>query len=387
MAQIPSPFTIGIIGGGQLGRMFIENALKMNVRCAVLENDEHCPAALVAHQFIKGALTDEAAIRQLAEVSDVLTYEIEHISTEALLKLEAEGKQIIPSPRVLQIIQDKGLQKEFYRNNGIPTADFRIVQNPGEWVYAAESMQAERFAAKLCKGGYDGKGVALMRTEELRNGTAAAPFDAPTVIEAFVDCVKELSVIVARDLQGNTVSFPVVEMEFDPVANLVTFLFSPAEINHTIEEQAQHIAMDAVTKLNGYGLFAVEMMLNKQGNILVNEIAPRPHNSGHQTIEGNFSSQYDQLLRVLTGLPLGSTDVILPSAMINVLGGEGFSGTYHMEGIEKVLALPGVYVHLYEKKESRPMRKLGHITVLADTVKDVKEKATFVRNTINIVPA
>lgn len=387
MAQIPSPFTIGIIGGGQLGRMFIENALKMNVRCAVLENDEHCPAALVAHQFIKGALTDEAAIRQLAEVSDVLTYEIEHINTEALLKLEAEGKQIIPSPRVLQIIQDKGLQKEFYRNNGIPTADFRIVQNPGEWVYAAESMQAERFAAKLCKGGYDGKGVALMRTEDLRNGTATAPFDAPTMIEAFVDCAKELSVIVARDLQGNTVSFPVVEMEFDPVANLVTFLFSPAEINHTTEEQAQHIAMDAVTKLNGYGLFAVEMMLNKQGNILVNEIAPRPHNSGHQTIEGNFSSQYDQLLRVLTGLPLGSTDVILPSAMINVLGGEGFSGTYHMEGIEKILALPGVYVHLYEKKESRPMRKLGHITVLADTVKDVKEKATFVRNTINIVPA
>lgn len=387
MAQIPSPFTIGIIGGGQLGRMFIENALKMNVRCAVLENDEHCPAALVAHQFIKGALTDEAAIRQLAEVSDVLTYEIEHINTEALLKLETEGKQIIPSPHVLQIIQDKGLQKEFYRNNGIPTADFRIVNHPSEWIYAAESMQAERFAAKLCKGGYDGKGVALMRTEELRNGTAAAPFDAPTVIEAFVDCVKELSVIVARDLQGNTVSFPVVEMEFDPVANLVTFLFSPAEINHTIEEQAQHIAMDAVTKLNGYGLFAVEMMLNKQGNILVNEIAPRPHNSGHQTIEGNFSSQYDQLLRVLTGLPLGSTDVILPSAMINVLGSEGFSGTYHMEGIEKILALPGVYVHLYEKKESRPMRKLGHITVLADTVKDVKEKATFVRNTINIVPA
>jgi 5-(carboxyamino)imidazole ribonucleotide synthase len=387
MAQIPSPFTIGIIGGGQLGRMFIENALKMNVRCAVLENDEHCPAALVAHRFIKGALTDEAAIRQLAEVSDVLTYEIEHINTEALLKLEAEGKQIIPSPRVLQIIQDKGLQKTFYRNNGIPTADFRIVNNPSEWVYAAESMQAERFAAKLCKGGYDGKGVALMRTEELRNGTATAPFDAPTMIEAFVDCAKELSVIVARDLQGNTVSFPVVEMEFDPVANLVTFLFSPAEIDHATEEQAQHIAMDAITKLNGYGLFAVEMMLDKQGQILVNEIAPRPHNSGHQTIEGNFSSQYDQLLRVLTGLPLGSTDVILPSAMINVLGGEGFSGTYKMEGIEKILALPGVYVHLYEKKESRPMRKLGHITVMADSVRDVKEKATFVRNTINIVPA
>lgn len=387
MAQIPSPFTIGIIGGGQLGRMFIENALKMNVRCAVLENDENCPAALVAHHFLKGALTDEAAIRQLAAVSDVLTYEIEHINTEALLKLEAEGKKIIPSPRILQIIHDKGLQKQFYRNNGIPTADFRLVNRPEEWLFAAESMGVDRFAAKLCKGGYDGKGVALLSTAQLREGKAAIPFDAPAMIEAFVDCEKELSVIVARGLDGSTVSFPVVEMEFDPVANLVTFLFSPAEVEHHIEEQAQQIAMDAITKLNGYGLFAVEMMLDKQGNILVNEIAPRPHNSGHQTIEGNFSSQYDQLLRVLLELPLGSTDVILPSAMINVLGGEGFSGTYQMEGIEKIMSLPGVYVHLYEKKESRPMRKLGHITVLADTVKDVKEKANFVRNTVKIVQA
>ena len=385
--NIPSPFTIGIIGGGQLGRMFIENALKMNVRCAVLENDDTCPAKLVAHEFVKGSLMDEQAIRQLAGKSDVLTYEIEHVNTEALLKLEAEGKTIIPSPKILQIIQDKGLQKQFYLNNGIPTADFRIVKNTHEWLYAAENMGVDKFAAKLCKGGYDGKGVALLTTEQIKKDPASIPFNQETVIEAFVDCTKELAVIVARGLDGETVSFPVVEMEFDPVANLVTYLFSPAEIDHRIEEEAQRIAMDAITKLNGFGLFAVEMMLDKQGKILVNEIAPRPHNSGHHTIEGNYSSQYDQLLRILLELPLGSVEIIRPAAMINLLGGEGFSGTYKLEGIEKILQQPGVYVHLYEKKESRPMRKLGHITVLADTVKDVKEKATFVRNTVKITAA
>ena len=385
--NIPSPFTIGIIGGGQLGRMFIENALKMNVRCAVLENDDLCPAKLVAHEFIKGSLMDEQAIRQLAAISHVLTYEIEHVNTDALLKLEAEGKTIIPSPRILQLIQDKGLQKQFYLNNGIPTADFRIVKNTNEWVYAAESMGAKKFAAKLCKGGYDGKGVALLTTEQIKNDASCIPFAGETVIETFVDCAKELSVIVARGIDGETVSFPVVEMEFDPVANLVTYLFSPAETDLHTEEEAQQVAMDAVTKLNGFGLFAVEMMLDKQGKILVNEIAPRPHNSGHHTIEGNYSSQYDQLLRVLLGLPLGSVDIIRPAAMINLLGGEGFSGTYKLDGIDKILQQPGVYVHLYEKKESRPMRKLGHITVLADTVKDVKEKATFVRNTVKITAA
>lgn len=378
---------IGIIGGGQLGKMLIEAAQPLNIYCNILENDAQAPASRIADVQIVGKLTDGDKLRELASISDVLTYEIEHVGVETLLQLEAEGKTIIPSPQVLQIIKDKGLQKQFYADNGIPTAPFVLVNGPTEWANALTNAGFENFAAKSRTDGYDGKGVALCNTADILSGNTPIPFDSPCMLEAFVDCEKELSVIVARDVVGNTTTFPLVEMDFDPKANLVELLACPAQVSSDIEANARQIATLTIEKMKGVGLFAVELFLDKKGNILVNEVAPRPHNSGHHTIEACYTSQYEQLLRILVGLPLGDTSLIQPAVMLNLLGADNFSGTYRLGGIEEVMKLPGVYIHLYNKKESRPMRKMGHVTILGQTLDEAKQKATFVKNTLKFIPA
>jgi 5-(carboxyamino)imidazole ribonucleotide synthase len=379
--------TIGIIGGGQLGRMFIENALALNVDCAVLDPDPNCPSAGIATHFITGSLNDAAAIGKLAAVSDVLTYEIEHINTAALIELESRNARIIPSPGLLRIIQDKGLQKKFFEKHSIPTAPFKIVSAPAEWADAARTIGAEKFAAKKCREGYDGKGVSLLTVKEIENDPSVIPFRDDTVIEKFIACSKELAVMVGRDLNGNSSCFPVVEMEFDQEANLVSDLLCPAAIPEDVAEEARKIALNVVEKMEGVGIFAIEMFLDHNNKIYVNEVAPRPHNSGHHTIEGCYTSQYEQLLRILLGLPLGDTTVVKPSVMINLLGGEGFSGPYRLNGIEKILKETGVYIHLYGKKESRPKRKLGHITILGDTPEEARNKAAEVKSIVSIVTA
>jgi 5-(carboxyamino)imidazole ribonucleotide synthase len=378
---------IGIIGGGQLGKMLIEAAQPLNIYCNILENDAHAPASRIADAQIVGSLTDGDKIRELAAISDVLTYEIEHVGVDTLHQLEAEGKLIIPSPKILEIIKDKGLQKQFYADNGIPTAPFVLVDSPAHWAEALQKAGFTKFAAKSRTDGYDGKGVALCNTADILSGKTPIPFDGPCMLEAFIECEKELSVIVARDREGNTTTFPLVEMEFDPIANLVEYLACPAQVSGVIEEEASRLATLTIDKMQGVGIFAVEMFLDKEGIVLVNEVAPRPHNSGHHTIEACYTSQYEQLLRILAGLPLGPTTLIQPAVMLNLLGAEGFSGKYRLQGIEEVMTMPGVYIHLYNKKESRPMRKMGHVSIIAPTLDEAKQKATFVKNTLTFIPA
>ncbi len=378
--------TIGIIGGGQLGKMLIEAAQPWNTYFHILEATDDAPASRIADSQVLGTLTDDEKIRELAAGTDVLTYEIEHVGVDTLKSLEEAGHRIVPSPRILEIIKDKGLQKQFYATHDIPTAPFRLVENTGEWLAAAEEMGIDRFAAKSRTGGYDGKGVALCTVKELQE-TGNYPFEGPTLIEAFVECEKELSVIVARKKNGESITFPLVEMEFDPVANLVEFLACPARVSDSIDKKARAIASACVDAFDGEGIFAVELFLTRKGDILVNEIAPRPHNSGHHTIEANLCSQYEQLNRILLDLPLGSTDLIQPAVMINLLGSEGVQGNYAISGLEKILALPGVYVHLYGKAETRPKRKMGHATILAPTLEEAIEKAKFVRDNFRFIPA
>jgi 5-(carboxyamino)imidazole ribonucleotide synthase len=382
----PLQTRIGILGGGQLGRMMIEESLRLNLTFNILENDPNCPCANICDKLIVGSLQDEAAIRKLAEISDVLSYEIEHVNTEVLLKLESEGKTIIPSPKVLQIIQDKGLQKQFYLDNNIPTSSFVLVNNKNEWANALGQIKSEKFAAKTCKDGYDGKGVMLLNKSTILADFNSIPFEQACVLEEFIPCQKELSVIVARDRNGNTLCYPSVEMEFDPVANLVTFLLCPANIDKVMEAKAEEIAIHAVNALGGIGIFAVEMFLSNDNQILVNEIAPRAHNSGHHSIEACYTSQFEQLTRILANIPLGSTKSIKPAVMINLLGADDFSGPYQLEGLEEISAMEGVYVHLYGKKECKPKRKMGHITILAESPEDAHKKAHKVSSLVSFKP-
>lgn len=381
--MLPTRKKIGIIGGGQLGKMLMEAGQPWNIHYTILET-AGAPAADIANHHIIGELTDAAKITELAGHSDVLTYEIEHINTDALKQVEQAGKTVIPSPAILEIIQDKGLQKLFFRHHNIPTTDFELVENAGQWAESLLKLKGEKVAAKLRKGGYDGKGVSLVRKKEMLDNPSAIPFSEATVLEEFVENARELSVIVARTAKGEITTFPTVEMQFDPIANLVEFLFSPADISAANDEKAKRMAMDAIIKMDGIGLFAVEMFMDADENIFVNEIAPRPHNSGHHTIEACYTGQYEQLNRILLGMPLGNTDLIQPAAMLNLLGAPGVNGAYEITGLDKILALEGVYVHLYNKANTKPMRKMGHITILGNTIDEVKKKAALVKEWIGM---
>lgn len=375
---------IGLIGGGQLGRMMIEESLRLNTHFNVLDTAD-CPCSNLANNHIIGKLTDGDAIKQLAAISDVLSYEIEHIDVDTLLELEKQGVEVIPSPRILQVIQDKGTQKEFFAQHQIPTAPFILVNDKEDWEKAITTLGGAKMVAKTRKDGYDGKGVTIFNTEPVLSGASDIPFQQPCVLEKFIPCEKEISVMVARDKQSDTKAWPVVEMEFDPIANLVTFLDCPASVSNEIEQSAKQLAIDTIIKLDGIGVFAIEMFLTANGELLVNEIAPRPHNSGHHTIEACYTSQFEQLVRILLDLPLGSTDLIQPAVMMNLLGAEDFSGTYKLKGMEEAMRIPGVYIHLYGKKESKPMRKMGHVTITAPTLDEAKSNAKRVQQLLTFV--
>jgi 5-(carboxyamino)imidazole ribonucleotide synthase len=377
---------VGILGGGQLGRMLIEEALRLNVSVNILESSKDCPCYHLANNFIEGSLQDEAKINELAAMSDVLTFEIEHVNTNALIKLEDEGKTIIPSPRVLQIIQDKGLQKQFYTDHQVPTAPYVLVNDKTDWSQAITKLGTEKFVAKTRTDGYDGKGVTILNSKAILADNSLIPFETPCVLEAFIPCEKEISIIVAKDIFGKTVAYDAVEMEFDPEANLVTFLFSPAEISKPLAEKAKIVAIQTINQFKSAGVFAVEMFLTHTGEILVNEIAPRPHNSGHHGIEACYTSQYEQLTRILLGLPVGCPGLVKPAAMLNLLGDKNFSGPYVIKNLDQIHQIEGAYLHLYDKKESKPMRKMGHITVLANSIDEVKAKANKVMNLIGFEP-
>lgn len=369
---------IGVLGGGQLGRMLQQKALSFGLDLAFIDPDENAPCKEISSRFFKGDITDYETVYSFGKNKDIITIEIEHVNVQALEQLEAEGVKVFPQPRVIKIVQDKGLQKIFYKENNIPTAPYFLVGSKKEIPLFAEHFP---FMQKMRKGGYDGKGVTPIRSEKDYD----TAFDVPSVLEKMVDFEKELSVIVSRNEAGEIASYPSVECEFSPEANLVEFLFSPANVSAEVEAEAQRIAKEVIEKLEMVGLLAVELFLTKSGEILVNEIAPRPHNSGHQTIEGNYESQYGQLIRCLMNLPLGDPGIKRPSVMVNLLGAKGYIGNAIYEGIDKVLATKGVNIHLYGKAHTKPFRKMGHVTIVDESLDSAKEKAKFVKDTLNII--
>lgn len=369
--MLPSEKRIGIIGGGQLGKMLAEAGSPWLVKYNFLDA-ANSPCSLMGGNFIEGKITSEEDIRRLSEASDILTFEIEHINTEAIAGLEKEGKQIIPKPSVLQIINDKGIQNEYLEKKGIAIPKFYNLTEEKDWVEKLEIFSGEKIVVKSSKGGYDGKGVSIMTKEEIRKG--ARPFATQnTLFEQFIENVIEISVIVAIDQKGNSCTFPLVAMEFDPISNLVMFLHTEVDLPAAVQAECKDISQKAALSFHSPGLFAVELFV-KGSQVLVNEIAPRPHNSGHHTIEACYTSQFEQLNRILLGLPLGNTEKICAAAMLNLVGPEDFSGKYTLSQTDEALAEPGIYVHLYGKTESRPHRKLGHITVLAKDKQALFEK-------------
>ncbi len=368
---------LGILGGGQLGRMFIQAALDYNIDIRILDPDPHAPCKDVAAEFVTGKLTDYDTVYAFGQDCDLITIEIENVNTDALKALESEGKMVYPQPHIIELIKDKRTQKSFYEKHGIPTADFTLVDGRDDVI------KLNRFPVvnKLGKEGYDGRGVQLLHSE---NDVSKA-FDAPGLIEELVDFEKEIAVIVARNTDGECVTFPVVEMVFHPTANLVEYLFSPADISKEAAEEADRIARKVINTLDMTGLLAVEMFLTKDGRVLVNEVAPRPHNSGHQTIEGNITSQYEQHMRSIFNLPLGDTSTRSRAAMVNLLGEENHKGPAFYEGLSDVAALKGVHVHLYGKKLTKPFRKMGHVTIEEEDMEELRKKVHFVKQTLKVI--
>ena len=373
--------TLHILGGGQLGKMLIEAASDWNIRCHVLDPDPDCSCSRLAWQFTCGSFKDYDAVMAFCADAHYITIEIEHVNTDALRDLKAQGKQVFPDPDMLDIIKDKGKQKSFYAEHGIPTSPFTLYDDADAIRQAvASGTRTLPFVQKSCTAGYDGKGVQVVRTKDdldkLLPGASLA--------EELIPFEKELAVIVARSTNGDTKAFPAVEMEFHPTANLVEFLLSPAHINSELEQKAQQLAVRTIEAMNLYGVLAVEMFLTADGDILVNEVAPRPHNSGHHTIEANITSQYQQLLRSIFGLPLGSTALSTTSMMVNLLGEDGYTGEAIYEGLPECLAIEGVYVHLYGKKITKPFRKMGHVTIVDSDAAKAREKANFVKDNLKI---
>lgn len=370
--------TIGIIGGGQLGRMFIQNGLNYGLTFHVLDPDPEAPCKAIAHHFVCADRNDEEAVYAFGQQCDVVTIEIENVSIAALKRLEADGKKVFPQSHVLERIKDKGTQKEFYQEHSIPTAPFRLVNDKAEISQHLDFLPAMQ---KMRVGGYDGKGVYPLHSES----DLANAFDAPSVLEQWVPDVTELAVLVVRNERGEIKSFPLVELVFNPVANLVDYLVSPAEVSTSIETQAREIAESLINKLDMVGLLAVEMFLSKEGVLMVNEVAPRPHNSGHHSIEACVSSQFDQHLRSILNWPLGDTTLRSPAAMINLLGEENHTGPVEYSGLAEAIGQSGVYPHFYGKALTKPYRKMGHVTVIGNTREEALEKARLAKESIKVI--
>ena len=369
---------VGILGGGQLGRMLLQAAANYTVETYVLENDTNCPSAHLCHHFIKGDIKDFETVYQFGKELDALTIEIEAVNIEALEKLSEEGVKIFPSPAAIRIIKNKIQQKEFYKNNEIPSSNYLITNTLEELSKHSDFLPAVH---KIGEGGYDGKGVQVIKkSEDLHKG-----FDAPSVLEKMVDVHKEIAVIVCVNQKGETAIYPPAEMLFDPILNLLDYQVSPARLSEKVLWKAEAIALKVAKSLQSAGLFAVELFVDQEQNVWVNETAPRVHNSGHHTIEGNFSSQYDMLWRIILNYPLGNTKPILPAAIVNLLGAPGFSGEAIYEGLEDVLKIENAFVHLYGKKETKPGRKMGHVTILSNDYQELIFQAHKIKQKLQIV--
>lgn len=368
----------GILGGGQLGRMLLQEAANYQVETWVMEKDRDCPAAHLCHHFIEGDIREYDAVYAFGQLVDVLTIEIENVNVEALERLEAEGKTIIPRPSALRTIKNKILQKEYYLQHSIPSPAFVVTASKDELLAKSDFLPAVH---KLGMGGYDGKGVQVMKTrEDMDKG-----FDAPSVLEKMVNIDKEIAITVAIGQNREHVIYPPVEMIFDPYLNLLDYQLCPADIQKNALWKAEAIALSVARNFKSPGMFAIEMFVDRSGDVFVNETAPRVHNSGHHTIEAHMSSQFDMLWRIMLGYPLGSTALIMPSIMINILGAEGHKGPARYEGLQEVLAMENAHVHIYGKSHTAPGRKMGHVTILDRDKSDLLRKAGKVKQAFKVI--
>ncbi len=374
-----SNLKMGVIAGGQLGKMLIQEASRWDISSYVLDPDESCSARNVASVYVKGDFRDFDDVYAFGKQVDILTYELEDINIEALQRLKAEGIKVLPDPDTLALIQDKGLQKEFYTKHGMPTSAFRCYENVEEIREAIASGELTYpFVQKLRKGGYDGHGVALIKNA---NDTL---LDGASMIEDKVEIAKEIAVITARNASGEVRCFPAVEMTFNEETNLVEEIFCPANLTMSQTQVAEVLAKEIIENLDMVGLLAVEFFIDVEGQILINEVAPRPHNSGHHTIDSAVTSQLKQLLRAILNLPLGSTALTTSSVMLNLLGEAGHAGPVYYEGFAECLAIDGVKIHLYGKKITRPSRKMGHVTILGNSVEEARIKAEEVKKLLKV---
>ncbi|MDN3676465.1 5-(carboxyamino)imidazole ribonucleotide synthase [Flavobacterium paronense] len=382
MNYFSSDFKLGILGGGQLGKMLLAETRKFDIQTYVLDPSMDAPCQFGATHFFIGDLMDYDTVYEFGQKVDLLTIEIENVNLDALDTLESEGFEVYPSPKTLRLIQNKGVQKDFYVENQIPTAAFKRFNNLNKLRSEIENGLIEMpFVWKSAQFGYDGNGVKIIRSiddiENLQN--------VECIAEQMVPFKNELAVIVARSKSGEVKTYPVVEMEFHPEANQVEYVICPARIDFNIAKKANKIALQVSEAYNHVGLLAVEMFQTHDEGILVNEVAPRPHNSGHYSIEASYTSQFENHLRAILDLPLGNTDSKVAGIMVNLVGAEGYSGKVIYQNIEKIMAIDGVTPHIYGKKETRPFRKMGHVTIVNENMTEARRIAEEVKNTIRVI--
>ena len=377
-----SKFTLGILGGGQLGKMLLYETRKYDIKTHVLDPSNEAPCKISCNNFEQGSLTDFDTVYNFGKKVDVLTFEIESVNIEALEKLEKEGVIVYPSSETLRNIQNKGTQKQFFTEHCIPTSPFSYFETKAALTNAIEQNTLQfPFVWKRCTGGYDGMGVKVVRkAEDLESIT-----DTSCIAEDFIPFKNELAVIVARNPKGDIKTYPVVEMEFHPEANQVEFVICPARIEASIAKKAREIAIQVSKEFKHVGLLAVELFQTQDDEIIVNEVAPRPHNSGHYSIEASYTNQFEQHLRAILNLPLGNTESKAAAIMVNLAGAEGFTGDVVYKNIEKIMAMEGVTPHIYGKKQTRPFRKMGHVTIVNKDIAEAHKIAEKVKETIKVI--
>ena len=382
MNYFSSDFKLGILGGGQLGKMLLFDTRKFDIQTYVLDPSDEAPCKIACDQFFKGDLMDFETVYNFGKKVDVLTFEIELVNLDALVKLEDEGLKVYPSPKTLKLIQNKGIQKDFYTQHTIPTANYKRFDNLKSLIVdILDSKTKLPFVWKCTEFGYDGNGVKVIRQISDLDNLA----NVECIAEEMVPFKNELAVIVCRNPSGEIRTYPVVEMEFHPEANQVEYVICPARIDDAVAEKARAIALNISKEFNHVGLLAVEMFQTEDDEIIVNEVAPRPHNSGHYSIEASYTSQFENHLRAILDLPLGNTESKVAGIMVNLVGEEGFSGNVLYENIEKILRWTGVTPHIYRKKQTRPFRKMGHVTIVNEDINEARRIAENVKNTIRVI--
>lgn len=377
-----SDFKLGILGGGQLGKMLLYETRKFDIQTKVLDPSAEAPCKIACNTFVQGDLMDYDTVLNFANDVDVLTIEIENINVDVLEYLESQGKKVYPSAKTLKLIRDKGIQKAFYEKHNIPTSPFNCYKSKAE---IKNAFQSDKFQLPIVwksrTGGYDGRGVSILKTED---DISALP-DSSCLLEQKVNFKNELAVIVARSVSGEIKTYPVVEMEFHPTANQVEYVICPARISDEVSKKAQKVARKVSKAYGHVGLLAVELFQTQDDEILVNEVAPRPHNSGHYSIEGSLTNQFEQHLRTILDLPLGATDSKVGAVMVNLVGDKDYEGNVYYENIEKILSLKGVVPHIYGKAQTRPFRKMGHVTIVDKSLDVARQTAEKVKGFIKVI--